>query len=142
MADRFFDTSAIAKHYRMELGTAQVDSFLAEKASRHFVSVLGATELHPVFVRLVRTNQITAADFPVVRGRFFSDLASGLWQVVPMSASHFHDAQQILIRHGLTRSLYTSDALQLAAALAQHTATPLDAFVRADRDDRDKKPFT
>jgi hypothetical protein len=94
MADRFFDTSAIAKHYRVELGTARVDSFLAEKASRQFVSALGVIELHSVFVRLVRTSQITAADFPLVRGRFLADLAFGLWQVVPISASHFQDAQR------------------------------------------------
>lgn len=28
MADRFSDTSAFAKHYRTELGTAKVDAFL------------------------------------------------------------------------------------------------------------------
>ena len=44
MADRFFDTSAFAKHYRAELGTAKVDGFLAETGSRHFISALGAVE--------------------------------------------------------------------------------------------------
>ena len=29
VADRFYDTSAFAKHYRAELGTAKVDAFLA-----------------------------------------------------------------------------------------------------------------
>jgi len=38
MADRFFDTSAFAEHYRAELGTAKVDAFLAETGSRHFIS--------------------------------------------------------------------------------------------------------
>ncbi len=41
MADRFFDTSAFAKHYRAELGTAKVDGFLAETGSRHFISAVG-----------------------------------------------------------------------------------------------------
>lgn len=40
MADRFFDTSAVAKHYRNEFGTATVDAFLAEPGSRHFISSL------------------------------------------------------------------------------------------------------
>jgi hypothetical protein len=52
MADRFFDTSAIAKHYRAELGTARVDALLAEAASRHFISALSVVELHSVFPRL------------------------------------------------------------------------------------------
>jgi len=38
MADRFFDTSAVIKHYRAEVGTAKVDVFLAEVGSRHFIS--------------------------------------------------------------------------------------------------------
>jgi hypothetical protein len=63
MADRFFDTSAFAKHYRAELGTAKVDAFLAETGSRHFISDLGVVELHSVLARLVRDGQITAADF-------------------------------------------------------------------------------
>jgi hypothetical protein len=63
MADRFFDTSAIAKHYRVEVGTARVEALLAEAGARHFVSALAVVDLHSVFARLVRTGHITAADF-------------------------------------------------------------------------------
>jgi len=75
MADRFFDTSAFAKHYRAELGTAKVDAFLAETGSRHFISALGVVELHSVLARLARVGQIAAADFHLARGRFLDDLA-------------------------------------------------------------------
>lgn len=50
MADRFFDTSAAAKHYRVEVGTAKVDAFLAETGARHFLSDLSVVELHSVFL--------------------------------------------------------------------------------------------
>ncbi|MGO8749225.1 MAG: type II toxin-antitoxin system VapC family toxin [Thermoguttaceae bacterium] len=132
MADRFFDTSAFAKHYRSEVGTGKVDAFLAETGSGHFISVLGVVELHSVLARLVREGQITAADFHLARGRFLADIASGLWQVLPVTGAQFHHAQQLLVRHGLGRSLRTLDALQLAASLL-NTARPLDAFVCADR---------
>jgi predicted nucleic acid-binding protein len=131
MADRFFDTSAFAKHYRAELGTAKVDAFLAETGSRHFISDLGVVELHSVLARLVRDVQITAADFNLARGRFLADIASGLWHVVPVAPAHFHHAQQLLVRHGLGRSLRTLDAIQLAVSLLS-TVRPLDAFVCAD----------
>ena len=131
MADRFYDTSAFAKHYRAELGTAKVDAFLAETGSHHFISALGVVELHSVFARLVRVGQISAADFHLARGRFLADIASGLWQVIPSTATHFHHAQQLLVRHGLGRSLRTLDALHLAATLL-NTLGPLDAFVSAD----------
>lgn len=78
MADRFFDTSALAKHYRAEVGTARVDALLAEAGARHFISALGVVELHSVLARLARTGQITAADFHLARGRFLADIAAGL----------------------------------------------------------------
>jgi hypothetical protein len=40
MANRFFDTSAVVKHYRSEVGTARDNAFLAEAGSRHHISVL------------------------------------------------------------------------------------------------------
>jgi len=131
MANRFYDTSAFAKHYRTEVGTAKVDAFLAEAGDRHFISALGVVELHSVLARLARAGQVTAAEFHLARGKFLADIASGLWQVIPVTASHFHHAQQLLVRHGLGRSLRTLDALQLAAALL-NTVGPIDAFVCAD----------
>ncbi len=68
MADRFFDTSAVAKHYRAEVGTAQVDGLLAEIGARHYLSDLSVVELHSVFARLVRTGEITDAVFHLARG--------------------------------------------------------------------------
>lgn len=132
MADRFFDTSAAAKHYRPEIGTTKVDALLAEACARHFLSALTVVELHSVFARLTRTGHITAADFHLARGRFLADIAGGLWHVVPVTDVHFHRAQQLLVYHGLGRSLRTLDALQLAVTLGLKAAAPLDAFVCAD----------
>ncbi len=132
MADRFFDNSAVAKHYRAELGTARVDALLAEAGARHFISTLSVVELHSALARLVRTGQITPADFHVARARFLADIAAGLWQVVPARDAYCHRAEQLLVQHGLGRSLRTLDALQLAVALGLQAVGPLDAFVCAD----------
>ena len=132
MVARFFDTSATVKHYLPETGTAKVDTLLAEVGARHFLSDLGVLELQSVFARQVRTGQITAADFALFRGRFLADIASGLWTVLPVTGGDFHLAQQLLARHGLTRSLRTLDAIQLAVAVARNAITSLHAFVCAD----------
>jgi uncharacterized protein len=131
MAERFFDTSAIAKHYRAEVGTPEVDAFLAETASHHFISSLAVVELHSVFARLVRQGAITPAEFHLARGLFLNDIASGVWQVVPIIAAHFHRAQQPLVRYGLAQNLRSLDAIQLSAALLNPIGS-LDAFVSAD----------
>jgi predicted nucleic acid-binding protein len=132
MADHFFDTSACVKHYRVEVGTIKVDTLLAEVGARHFISALTVVEVHSVFARLVRTGQITPADFHLARGRFLADIAGVLCQVVPADASDFHHAQQLLVGHGLVHSLRTLDALQLAVALGLNAGGPLDGFVCAD----------
>ena len=132
MADRFFDASAAVKHYHPEIGTAKVDALLAEAGARHFISDLAVVEFHSVLARLVRTGTITVATFRLARGRFLADIAGGLWQVLPVPAARFHDAQQLLLKHGLARRLRTLDAMQLAAALALHVGVPLNAFVTAD----------
>jgi predicted nucleic acid-binding protein len=132
MADQFFDTSAAAKRYRVELGTPTVDALLAQTGAAHVLSALTVVEFHSVLARLTRTGQISASDFHVARGRFLADIAAGLWNVVPVTAHHFQDAQQLLIRRGLAQSLRTLDALQLAVAIDLNAAAPLDAFVCAD----------
>jgi predicted nucleic acid-binding protein len=131
MADRFFDTSAVAKHYRNELGTAKVDAFLAESGSRHIISTLGVVELHSVLARLVRTGQVALADFQMTHGRFLADIATSTWQLISLTDVHLHHALRLLVRHGPARSLRTLDALQLAVALLS-PIRPLDAFVCAD----------
>jgi hypothetical protein len=131
MAERFFDTSAVAKHYRVEIGTPEVDAFLAEPGSHHFISSLAVVELHSILARLVRQGVIVAADFHLARGLFLNDIATGIWQVVPIGAAHFHRAQQLLVHYGLAQSLRSLDAIQLSAAL-MHAGAPLDAFVSAD----------
>jgi hypothetical protein len=60
----------------------------------------------------------------LARGRFLADIAAGFRLVVPATDADFHRAQQLLVRHGLGRSLRTPDALQLAVALGLSGAAP------------------
>src|SRR5438046_2155326 len=105
MAEHFFDTSAVAKHYRAEIGTAKVDALLALAGSRPLISGLAVVELHSTFALLTRTGQITARDFNLACGRFVADITSGLWQVVPVSTADFQKAQQLVAQYGTTRDM-------------------------------------
>jgi predicted nucleic acid-binding protein len=132
MADNYFDTSAAVKHYRAELGTARVDGLLADPGSRHYLSALGVVEVHSVFAQLVRTGQISVADFHLLRGRFLADIAAGLWQIVQVTGAEFLEAQRLLVQYAPAQGLRTLDAIQLAVALGLDAASPLDSFVCAD----------
>ncbi len=131
MSRRFFDTSAFAKHYHRERGTARIDAIRGEAGSEHFISALGVVELHSVLARLVRERKITAGELDLAHRRFLGDIASGLWKVLPVTPVHFHHAQDLLVRYGPRRSLRTLDAIQLAVSL-ENDGHPFDAFVCAD----------
>ena len=52
----FFDSSALAKAYRHEVGTAKVMAILAEPSSKFFISSLTTVEIQSVFAQKVRAN--------------------------------------------------------------------------------------
>jgi predicted nucleic acid-binding protein len=133
MAGYFFDTSALAKHYHPETGTARVDAILSTASASHFISRLGAVELLSVFAGTVRTGAIVAADLALLRRRFQADVASGLLRPVRLQAAHFQGAERLLLHYGPAQSIRTLDALQLAVALDLRARSLIDHFVCADR---------
>ena len=133
MAHYFLDSSALGKHYHAEIGTARVDALLQEPDAQHFISRLTVVEVHSVFAGKVRTHLLSEEDFQLLRLQFRNDIARRLLRVVRLTDEHYHEAEQLLRRHGLTRSLRTLDALQLAVALSQRRRGTLDAFVCADQ---------
>jgi hypothetical protein len=77
MADYFLDTSAVAKYYHAEVGSAEVDRLVNEPESRHFISRLTLIETQSVFAGKVRMGVIAESDFALLRRRFLTDLACG-----------------------------------------------------------------
>jgi uncharacterized protein len=133
MSDHFLDTSALIKHYHPEVGTPVVDQLWGNTGARLFISRIGAVETVSVFAKKVRTGLISAADFGLLRRRFFADLRGHRPLVVRLLVSHFQEADRLLQQYGLTQSLHTLDALQLAVAFDLRHRGLLDELVTADR---------
>jgi predicted nucleic acid-binding protein len=133
MADYFFDSSVLAKHYHAEVGSIKVEDLLAEAGARYLISRLTLLELQSVFARKVRTRLITDADLELTRTRLLNDITQGQFQVIRMTDFHYREAERLIQQHGVVRSLRTLDALQLSMALALHRRVTLDAFVCADQ---------
>ncbi|MBL8190548.1 MAG: type II toxin-antitoxin system VapC family toxin [Acidobacteria bacterium] len=132
MANYFFDTSALAKHYRFEQGTAEVERILAEPGSVHYIARLAAIELQSVFALKVRTQEITISDLQQVQKLIATDFAARRFPVVRMLQGHFYEAERLLKKHAPTKALRTLDSLQLAVALSLSGQGKLDYFVCAD----------
>jgi predicted nucleic acid-binding protein len=132
MSDHFLDTSGLVKHYHPEVGTLEIDRLWADPGARLFISRLSVVETVSVFAKKVRSGLIAAADFGLLRRRFFADLRLRRPAIVRLLVRHFQEADRLLQQHGLTRSLHTLDALQLAGALDLRRRGMLDELVTSD----------
>lgn len=132
MANYFLDTSALAKHYRVEQGTPEVERILQEPGSVHHISRLATVEIQSVFARKVRTQEITTQELQQLQKHLANDFAARRLPVVKMLQSHFYEAERLLRKHAPTKALRTLDALQLAVALSLNRQGRLDYFVCAD----------
>jgi uncharacterized protein len=132
MADYFFDSSALAKHYHTEVGSPKVEGLLAEAGARYLISRLTVLELQSVFARKVRTRLITEADLELTRARLFNEITQGQFLVIRMTDFHYREAERLIRKYASTRNLRTLDALQLAVALDHTRRETVDYLVCAD----------
>ena len=131
----FLDTSALAKHYHPELGSAEIDRLWAVPTHVLFVSRLSALEIVSVFAGKVRAGAISVADFDALRRRFWADLTkTRRLNGTRLLVAHFQEAERLLRQHGPARRLRTLDALQLAVALDLHQGNAIQRIVSADKD--------
>jgi hypothetical protein len=133
MADNFFDTSALGKHYHAEVGTAKVDQLLAGPGTCHFISRLTVTEMQSVFAKKVRTGVLALPDFQLLCRRFLSDVRRRTFQVARLTSPHFLAAEQLLRRLAPSQNLRTLDAIRLAVALALRQQGLVHQMVCADQ---------
>ena len=118
----FLDTSAFAKRYIAEQGSAKVMA-LCLKADNLIVSVICLPELISTLSRLVREKKLTRADYRKLKGAAMADLADAdICQITPCILG---SAIALLESHPLR----AMDALHVACALAVKP----DIFVSADR---------
>jgi predicted nucleic acid-binding protein len=135
MPGDFLDTSALAKHYHPEPGSAEVDKLWSDPNQSLCVSRLSALEIVSVFAGKVRAGAISAADFDALRRRFAADLVKTKRLTgVRLLVAHYQEAERLLRTHGMVRRLRTLDVLQLAVAKHLHEKQAINRFVASDRD--------
>lgn len=110
----YVDTSALAKLYVNEAGSATFQNYVAG-LSAAWISRLCVVEFRCLLARRVRANLITANDQISARGLFEMDIARGLWEIVPLDDQHVAHAAALIDRlSGMP--LRTLDAVHLAIA--------------------------
>ena len=80
MPKYFFDTSALAKIYRKELGSDLIDKIVTEPGSYCFISRFTILEMESVLALKFRTGEIDEQSWLIARRRLEADLGSrGSW---------------------------------------------------------------
>ncbi|HMV50183.1 MAG TPA: type II toxin-antitoxin system VapC family toxin [Blastocatellia bacterium] len=133
MPGYFLDTSALGKHYHLEVGTADVDAIFQRQGAQIYISRLAFVEFRSAFAGKVRTNQVTQAGYQHVCTLFETDIARQIIKGIRFSDSDFQQATLLIEKHALTQNLRTLDALQLAIALSAFRQGIIDFFVCADK---------
>ncbi|MHB1883262.1 MAG: type II toxin-antitoxin system VapC family toxin [Acidithiobacillus sp.] len=117
----YFDSSAFAKRYIDETGTADVLAW-CERASELALSVIAVPELISAFCRLQREGRLTDAQYQIIKRALMLDIADALiCDTTPQVIQH---AVKALENH----TLRGMDAIHLGAALA----CTAEVFISAD----------
>ena len=126
MTSAYVDTSALAKRYLREPGSAEFDRWFIDAVPVD-VSVLATVELSSTLRKCQRSDRLSANDVLAIEAVFAADLDAGCIRILDMPPGVFHVAKTLVASHAV-HGLRTLDALQLAAALESGAST----FVTAD----------
>ena len=110
MANFFLDTSAFVKRYHPESGTDRVLA-LNQPQNRIQISRLTLVEVRSAFAVKVRTGEIDQLTAAALWIQLLSDVAAGVFEVLPITDTHYQLAEQLLGQYAFQSRLRTLDAL-------------------------------
>jgi hypothetical protein len=117
LASYFFDSSALAKRYHQEEGSAKVEEIFREPGRRIIISNLTVVEMRSMIAGKVRSGVLNEAEATRVGDHFKADIAAGTMDVFAVSVFDYRRAEDLLVRYGFGHRLRSLDALQLGVAL-------------------------
>ena len=133
MSVLFLDSSALAKRYITETGSAWIRIITARSAhNRIIVARIAWVEVLSAFARRQRESSLTPADVTQAIQNLHYDLDTQ-YQVAEVTRSLSETAGELVLRHPLRAydAMQLAAALQIHVALSQVNAAPL-LFVSAD----------
>lgn len=119
----YFDSSAFAKRYIQESGTAEVLAW-CEQASELALSVIAVPELISAFCRLRREGRLTPAQYTRIKADLLHDIADALiCDTTPQVVQH-------AVRALEAKPLRGMDAIHVGAAIVYEAEVFISADVR------------
>jgi predicted nucleic acid-binding protein len=129
----YLDTSALAKLYRPEIGTAVVEQMIDDSSGDCFISRLGVLEMHSVLAQKTRAGEISSSESALVLQRFRKDIRVRRFRVLALTARHYEMAEELVDAYGPTHGLRALDSLHLAGGMNLKTGKLIDSILVADK---------
>lgn len=128
------DTSAFAKIYHPEVGSAWINACFRDPAIQMMVSRLALVEIESVIANKVKGNFLDEDGQHAFRLRVLKDMQEErILLGLSLNDGHYRHARLLVRRFGVSHNLRTLDALHLAVALDWLGRDLIDAFVIADQ---------
>ena len=109
----FLDTSALAKLFVPEAGTAELNTLLSQPDVEIWVSELARLEFHSLLWRRCREGSLQAAQVTLLLAELDEQLDA--WEVVQLTPAVLAVARDLLATHAAQHALRTLDAIRLAS---------------------------
>ena len=99
--DLFFDTSGLAKHYIVEVGSAWVKNICSPTSGNNvFIAEITAVEITSAIVRRRRRGSLTSADAQAALAQFDIDLTK-VYFLSEIASARLSEARRCAETHGL-----------------------------------------
>lgn len=109
----FLDTSALAKLFVPETGTAELNAMLSQADMEIWVSELARLEFHSMAWRRCREGALDTSQVSSLLAEL--DLQLDTWQVIDLTPAVLSTARELLAAHAAQHALRTLDAIQMAS---------------------------
>ena len=109
----FLDTSALAKLFVPEAGTAALIAMVSQPDMEIWVSELARLEFHSLAWRRCREGSLDTTQVTSVLAELDQQLDA--WQVIELTPAVLSIARELLAAHAAQHALRTLDAIQLAS---------------------------
>jgi hypothetical protein len=112
----YFDTTALVKHYHLELGSRAVDDLISHPAHVVVLGEPSVADLYGLLNRRVETGEITRDDYFTAMVTFEAEMSQNRFQFLEVDAATLKNIRVLILRHnrlGVQQGLHLALSMEL-----------------------------
>lgn len=114
----YLDTTALVKHYHLELGSRVVDDLIHHPGHAVVLGEPTISDLYAMLNRRVETGEITRDDYFTTVVTFEAEIAQGRFQFLEVDAATLKNIRVLILRHnrlGVQQGLHLALSMEMLA---------------------------